>query len=64
MFFKTLHAKKQMPKTKCYIPYAKKTHTKNQILQKCKHDLLSNTEKVMKYKKTKEKSECYSAKAV
>ena len=38
-------------------PYAKKTHTKNQMLQKCKHDLSSNTEKVMKYKKTKEKSE-------
>ena len=52
MLFKepTLYAKKQMPKT----------HAKNQMLKKCKHDLSSNqhTEKVMKYKKkTKEKSE-------
>ena len=52
MLFKepTLYAKKQMPKT----------HAKNQMLKKCKHDLSSNqhTEKVMKYKKkTKEESE-------
>ena len=47
MLFKTLCAKKRM----ILVPYAKKTHTKNQMLQKCKHDLSSNTEKVMKYKK-------------
>ena len=44
-----------MPKSRC-----QKTHAKNQMLKKCKHDLSSNqhTEKVMKYKKkTKEKSE-------
>ena len=44
-----------MPKSRC-----QKTHAKNQMLKKCKHDLSSNqhTEKVMKYKKkTREKSE-------
>ena len=44
-FLKNRHC---MPKSKC-----QKTHAKNQMLKKCKHDLSSNqhTEKVMKYKK-------------
>ena len=47
-FLKNRHC---MPKSRC-----QKTHAKNQMLKKCKHDLSSNqhTEKVMKYK---EKSE-------
>ena len=51
-FLKNRHC---MPKSRC-----QKTHAKNQMLKKCKHDLSSNqhTEKVMKFKKkTKEKSE-------
>ena len=44
-FLKNRHC---MPKSRC-----QKTHAKNQMLKKCKHDLSSNqhTEKVMKYKK-------------
>ena len=49
---------KQMLNTVC-----QNTHAKNQMLKKCKHDLSSNkrTEKVMKYKKTKEKSKYVTA---
>ena len=44
-------AKNQMLNTAC-----QKTHAKNQMLKKCKHDLSSKpTQKVMKYEKTKEK---------
>ena len=64
MLFKTdtvcqeADAKTQMLNAVC-----QKTHAKNQTLKKCKHDLSSNqhTEKAMKYKKTKEKSEYVAA---
>ena len=64
MLFKTdtvcqeADAKTQMLNAVC-----QKTHAKNQMLKKCKHDLSSNkrTEKVMKYKKTKEKSKYVTA---
>ena len=48
----TMYAKKQMLNTVC-----QNTKAKNQMLKKCKRDLSSNqhTEKVMKYRKTKEK---------
>ena len=64
MLFKTdtvcqeADAKTQMLNAVC-----QKTHAKNQMLKKCKHDLSSNqrTEKVMKYKKTKEKGKYVTA---
>ena len=51
MLLKTLYAKKQID--------AQKIHAKNQMLKKREHDLSSNqhTQKVMKKKKAKEKSE-------
>ena len=50
----TLYAKKQMPKTKCKLLYAKKHMPKINV--NMIYPIYQHTEKVMKHKKTKEKS--------